>query len=181
MKTFHIVAIIAFFSSTVGHAENKFSDCKEWQIADLKSGIVRAKKFTEFWQSKFKENLSIQNSVFHYLKAQKVVTCAEGKLDSLKFTCEYHKEENWDAETFPVLGKGVTINTASFFRNSENRIAGMIIHEATHKCGTTDKEYFNTPTDYPKDSGLISWAMIADTYEYWAQFGFCDPETECGR
>ena len=84
----------------------------------------------------------------------------------------------------------------------------VLLHEATHLCGSADISYFNN-LKRPQNSkinkeslyGIIQmlvhkvgaygngrrqvvwpstlWYSIADTYRYWAYFGFCIPEVNC--
>ncbi|MCS6837416.1 MAG: hypothetical protein NZ480_01095 [Bdellovibrionaceae bacterium] len=51
----------------------------------------------------------------------------------------------------------------------------IVIHEATHKCGTFDYLYwrYNQPVS---SQGWVSWVYIAQTYESWALTGFCHPD-----
>lgn len=84
------------------------------------------------------------------------------------------------AQTFPILGREVILTNAFETSNSKFQ-TGTVLHEATHKCGANDLEYFskNPKEGAPRSSGLFSWATIADTYSYWVEYGFCVPGYGC--
>jgi hypothetical protein len=85
------------------------------------------------------------------------------------------------ADTLPYVGR--TVRVAGIFFNYNNwpdAEAGYIIHEASHKCGTTDLADFNhNKNTYPQDTFFAYWSNIGSAYSYWALFGFCIPNVNC--
>lgn len=55
--------------------------------------------------------------------------------------------------------------------------ASILVHEATHKCGTNDADYFHYTA--PSDQKGRPWHSIASTYEYWILNGLCIPDVNC--
>ncbi len=78
------------------------------------------------------------------------------------------------AFAIPLTGGAVGIRLCpSFFKYSKAAGAGVIIHEASHSCcGTTDQKYY---TGGKQPSSADNWPIIADTYNYWSDHGFCIP------
>ncbi len=55
--------------------------------------------------------------------------------------------------------------------------AAVIVHEASHTCGTLDCEYGRHPRK--GDFGVFGSSANADNFEYWAKKGFCLPGFDC--
>jgi len=97
----------------------------------------------------------------------------------LRYQCHY--QEWWNGNTFPILGRLVKLSYV-FPILSPGSQRGILIHEATHKCGSNDLERFNERNEPPRTTWKSHWAYVASTYEYWAKFGFCHPDHEgCPR
>ncbi len=83
---------------------------------------------------------------------------------------------------------------------SDAGIAGVILHEATHLCGTDDIEYlidneelnsepqlsYNYKIKRKKEASYLKRRIIpvngsnnADSYRYWYHYGFCMPGRDC--
>lgn len=126
------------------------------------------------------ENLSRSDLGFNRRRklnvAAGVLRCARGKLATLVFVCGENLERT--AYTVPFFSKYVYIRANEFFSSSEmfpRSNVALFVHEATHHCGTTDAVYLNVG-EKPRDSSLIGWQMIADTYQYWVESGFYLPQ-----
>lgn len=78
------------------------------------------------------------------------------------------------AKTHPLFGNRVYLDIRRFAGTSIDIRQGIILHEATHKCGTNDATYFDLDNP-PKNIGLFGWSSIAGTYEYWVRRRFCLP------
>ena len=107
-----------------------------------------------------------------------VVTCQP----STKGLCK----KGPNAHTFPIFGSGMRVCPGFFSSNKLEYQAAVIVHEMAHKMGANDMLYFsqsNTgPEASPKNkSKLFGWSTIADSYEYFARFGFCVPGHTCPK
>jgi hypothetical protein len=110
----------------------------------------------------------------------KKLKCISRKINNAKFKCKSDvkacKQGAW-AYTLPIINTKIHL-CPNFWQGKDHEV-GMIIHELAHKCAATDSNYFNYRSNSPKSSRSVHWANIADTYEYWAQFGFCIPGVDC--
>lgn len=106
-----------------------------------------------------------------------IVLCAKRKLNKgLIYHCVSDpKRGGW---TLPVIGRRVYLSEENFWRYSANYQKAVLIHEATHKCGTNDALYLK-PNEKPRNSGFVGWSTIADTYLYWSLRGVCHPDFDC--
>lgn len=110
--------------------------------------------------------------------AANIALCAQDVLKSgLKYICDPEATREFGARTFPILFKTVTLNDKYFWSTSHKRQIGVLIHEASHKCSTTDAAQFKDTS--PRNVGVIPWYWIGDTYEYWAVEGLCLPGVDC--
>lgn len=113
------------------------------------------------------------------LRAERVLRCALARVPKLTFSCN-QEIVDYSGVTLPIVGRNIKF-AGQFFGNQPEsdlyRVA-TFIHEATHKCGTTDLDYFSHQE--PNDWGMVPWDSIADTYYYWIMNGFCVPGENCG-
>lgn len=118
----------------------------------------------------------------------KTLQCISNKINYIGFQCRSQDPiclyEAWAATKVLWLVVDVPFHEfdihlcTSFWRGEQAEI-GMIIHELAHHCGATDATYFNSTYEPPRTFEKIHWSRIADTYEYWAEFGFCIPGIDC--
>ena len=115
------------------------------------------------------------------MDAKETILCAREKINDFNFKC-YEKDEsgkNRAMVTLPFIGKDVDVYAEQM--NDVARtltfqgVVGIVIHEATHKCGTTDSHYFIKDGFSPYSSFFNNWSNIADTFSWWALKGFCIP------
>lgn len=101
-----------------------------------------------------------------------ILNCAERKIPDATYYCS-DLSRNMGAWTLPYIGSLVWFDRATLRHGGPSKIAGLVLHEATHKCGTNDGAYFEgqmTPSRYQHN-----WSYVADLYEYWLTNGFCVP------
>ena len=103
-----------------------------------------------------------------------LLTCAIKHIGTLDYICISGKR--YDAETNWAFAKVIRINETFWKRDDQSR-AAAILHEHSHKCGTTDATYFRN--NAPHDTEFTPWPFIADTYEYWGHIQFCIPGETC--
>lgn len=118
----------------------------------------------------------------------KLLKCISNNIKGTSFECNsnhklcrkgaYAITETLSPLIKPFLPDSEIQLCSSFWRN-ENSEVGTIIHEIAHHCGAVDADFFNSKSDPPRDSNGVDWHLIADTYEYWAEFGFCVPYVDC--
>ena len=104
-----------------------------------------------------------------------ILHCARKKLGTLNFVCADNLPHDHVGYTIPIVTNKVYIDS-SFFRMNHlpKSKEALLIHEATHHCGTNDALYLNI-SEPPRDARYIGWQVIADTYTYWAENHFCLP------
>lgn len=111
--------------------------------------------------------------------ALEMIRCSERKLSKLEFECrDSRRMKGKLMRTLPLVGKNVTVDEVEFLDTNESYSAATIFHEATHKCGSTDLDYFDR-TNKPRSRRGVHWSLIADTYSYWLHYGFCIPQVDC--
>ena len=91
-----------------------------------------------------------------------------------------------NAHTFPLVGSGMRVCPGFFSGKKLEYQAAVIVHELAHKMGANDMLYFSNnssdATASPKNKNkLFGWSTIADSYEYFARFGFCVPYHTCPK
>ena len=103
-----------------------------------------------------------------------ILNCARGKLGVLNYVCADNLPKGFAGYTVPVVTNKVYIDTNFFSYDSSPLRESLLVHEATHHCGTSDAVYLS-PGEAPRDSDYVGWQVIADTYSYWIEHGFCMP------
>ena len=104
----------------------------------------------------------------------------------VRFTCKGNKGmcKGANAHTVAFVGTGVRFCDGYFSCNRQDYRAAVIVHELAHKSGANDKVYFSScyssrSKSFPKS--LKTWSRTAESYEYWARFGFCIPHKTCPK
>lgn len=110
-------------------------------------------------------------------KAKYILKCAGMRLESLNFTC--NEDMSAFMRVLPIVGNEVEVWSQKLDKSSYDFIVGTILHEATHKCGTNDADYFYQKGKKPASTWYSGWHNIASTYDYWAIHGFCIPGHDC--
>jgi hypothetical protein len=110
--------------------------------------------------------------------AEGILSCARTRMKSLNWVCAQGLGRDEAARTWPVISNKVFLSDKIFHEKDALFSPAVFVHEATHHCGTNDARYFKD-SERPDDSGYIGWQMIADTYWYWIENGFCIPGTDC--
>ncbi len=82
-------------------------------------------------------------------------------------------------KVLPIIGNEVDVASEHLFRYDKDFMTATIIHEASHKCGTNDADYFIQNGKKPASTWRSGWHNIASTYDYWGTYGFCVPEIDC--
>ena len=111
-------------------------------------------------------------------RSRLIINCAKLRMNFLKYKCVYEPSANYLMKVLPVIGNKVIVNTSSYIPDRDY-LASAIIHEATHKCGTDDADYFIQYGQKPHSEWWSHWSRTASTYDYWAYRGFCVPEIDC--
>lgn len=140
---------------------------------------------TEVQQEARMYELNIIPSIDHFMNllrqsndqqapnAEKVLQCSRRVLEKgLTYYCGKLKKDV--AMTYPVFGQIVYIDIERFHNRSIDVRQAIILHEATHKCGTSDASYFDIDKP-PKNGRFFGWSSVASTYNYWMYRGFCIP------
>jgi hypothetical protein len=110
--------------------------------------------------------------------AEGILLCAHARMKNLDWVCAKNFKQEEVARTYPVISNKVFLSDRLLNDKDGRFPPAVFLHEATHQCGTTDARYFKDG-ERPGDSQYIGWQMIADTYWYWAENGFCVPGMNC--
>ncbi len=113
------------------------------------------------------------------LKAKYILKCAKKRAPKFKYKCNEEPGLPFIMRVLPVVGNTVEVATYGLEWQSYNFLRGAVVHEATHKCGTTDAAYFYQNNEIPRSTLFVEWHNIASTYDYWTMFGFCIPGHDC--
>ncbi len=168
--------ILTFMSLTAfGKPAEKF--CQAGQAKQ----ILQAKKQAVVEADKLIRNMDkvlartdmtwLQKRKFFISKS--ILKCAKYKLGTLNFVCG-DIEGEYTGWTNPFLSNKVFIEDDFFTPVNPKFKEALLLHEATHHCGTNDASYFDI-SKRPDDVGVIGWQIVADTYTYWVMHGFCYP------
>lgn len=163
----------------------QITNCKAYEETRLTQGVIHSKKQTEGLIKKIDfrlKNDRYRMSKYNYkkfVKAKYILKCARGKIDKLTFNCSNSIAENKFMTVLPIVGTEVQVNQYELSKASNFYVGAMILHEATHKCGTTDAATFYQNRVKPHSTWFSEWHNIASTYDYWALVKFCLPEVDC--
>ncbi|MAX66596.1 MAG: hypothetical protein CME66_06645 [Halobacteriovoraceae bacterium] len=112
-------------------------------------------------------------------KSKYMLKCAGWRTRNLKFDCSEKEYVGYFMKVFPIFGNEVDVASYHMRNVDYDFLVGSIIHEATHKCGTNDADYFYQKNQVPHSKWYSEWQNIASTYDYWSIKGFCVPEIDC--
>ena len=154
-----------------------FKDCSEEQQLVL----TRAETLALEKSAKILEEIQTaattakQSGKLHH--SFKVLACARRNMGKLTYKCldgyrKFSAQVNW------ILASEVKFAEGYFANLSPLKQASALIHEHTHKCGTTDALYLKE-NESPRGTKFVPWTMIAETYDYWTEHGFCVPNETC--
>ncbi|MEI8347606.1 MAG: hypothetical protein WCG27_09060 [Pseudomonadota bacterium] len=110
-------------------------------------------------------------------KAQEILRCSLEHLPKLGYTCDGLSRHCRTSEAWINWRFARYINLCpDFWKLSPERMVSDLVHEATHKCGTTDACYFGaSPDSIPHNCKGFAYQHIGSTYQYWALFGIKAP------
>lgn len=180
--TINRLALSLDYAAPQANPSHIHKNCTEKEGRQIEAALKKDTELIQQWLSALKSFAPSSEDEFAHVKkpeeyAYGVLQCAQSTIQSkLVFECNAAPPGR-EAWTLPLIGKTIKLGPA-FFDVPELYADGVILHEITHKCGTTDSAYFSK-ANRPKDTAFASWAMIADTYNYWVQYGFCIPGTNC--
>lgn len=181
MKSLMTLVILGLFSSASA-AGLKFKDCSLPQLNDLiemnEESILEANLLLSTIKQRIAEKRYKGKTQRKLKRAARVVKCAIRKLPKTKYKCSKKSKPGVVASTLPVVGKTVALYDG-FWNSSYAYKVSTLIHEATHKCATSDGNYNYQAGGKPSSSPLFGWQNIASTYDYWIMKGFCVPEDDC--
>ncbi len=132
--------------------------------------------FTDFLDSE-DEELSLTLAAL--IDSRNILLCAKRKLKSIYYKCVPYIKNRFIMQTMPLLGNEVKVSSKLMHKAGNLSLAATIIHEATHKCGTSDGAYFYQDKKKPANLWFAGWSYIASTYDYWFMKGFCIPGEDC--
>ena len=153
---YHTILFIKVLINLIGHLQNRRKSTSPM------AGLVPLK-------GAYSKHLRL-------LRAEQILRCSYPKIEQFNYKCS-EIDGGGAALTMPLVGNSVQLSS-DFFDHGEAWSVSTVVHEATHKCGTTDLDYFEHD-DVPKDYGIVPWELIADTYSYWIEEGFCVPGDDC--
>lgn len=163
-------------------ANLKFKDCSISRINRIldmsEESILEANLLLSKIENRISENRYKKKTQRRLKRAAKVVKCALRKLPKTKYKCSKKSKPGKVASTLPVVGKTVALYDG-FWNSSYSYKVSTLIHEATHKCATSDGNYNYQQGGKPSSSPLFGWQNIASTYDYWIMKGFCVPGDDC--
>ncbi len=156
--------------------------CTTDQLEQMKPVEVDAIKMTKKLKTEIQE--ALQTKIHNQKKippreleklsrAKGVIDCAESYIGKIPYSC-IETRRNVVAQAYWIFAKRIFL-TQYFWNMSSKQMAAILLHELSHKCGTTDAMYFIQSGTTPKDTMFIFWYAIASTYDYWALNGFCMP------
>lgn len=155
--------------------------CSSDRAQYLRNLEVQSAKVLNHWQQtlvqKYQATPGLEQNRTQKDLALDIVLCTKEKLErGLIYHCVSDpKRGGW---TLPVVGRRVYLSEENFWPERISYQKAVIIHEATHKCGTNDAAYFKS-TESPHNVGIFGWSTIADTYSFWSQRGICLPGIDC--
>jgi hypothetical protein len=153
--------------------------CREIDLAVLRSYELNAIKYAEYFSSELlAASIKYPRKAHLFSLSEKILSCAMDRLEAgFDYDCAATKN---GAETLPFIGNTILLNEFYFYYPTLFQI-GVLLHEATHKCGTNDAHYLLHGEEpiAPHNAWYCSWANVASTYDYWVIKGFCLPEIDC--
>jgi len=179
-----ILLIFALFLP-LGLYANEIQNCSERETQLIKdaindSHISRKKIISDIEKSITANKGKISKKIIKKLqKSKHILKCAGWRTNNLKFDCSEKENVSYFMRVFPIFGNKVDVASYHMWNVDYDFLVGSIIHEATHKCGTNDADYFYQKNQVPHSKWYSEWHNIASTYDYWSIEGFCIPEIDC--
>lgn len=173
------LSILILFSSISTFAQVEL--CRNDRAEYLRRLEIHSSKVLNTWQKmlvqKYQATPGLDQNRTQKDLALDIVLCTKDQLEKgLIYHCVSDpKRGGW---TLPVVGRRVYLSEENFWPARFSYQQAVIIHEATHKCGTNDASYFK-PSESPHNVGIFGWSTIADTYSYWSEYGLCLPGIDC--
>lgn len=168
--------MVFIFSSFAANARVVEKSCRPGQDRQVRLTKYRAAVRVDALLVNVRQNLNRRDISFNLRRklhvAGNILHCARRTLGTLRFVCA-DSTLSFSARTYPIISNKVYL-ADNYFQDTDIRQQGTLIHEATHHCGTNDAGYFELGRP-PSDSDFLGWQIIADTYAYWAENGFCIP------
>jgi hypothetical protein len=179
-------------TAEAGISTTQFENCSKRNVAQIRQAEAHGLKQVIEWKQVLERryggvspfdrdvcNPATRQETLDY-KARQVLACVQREmLRGLTYVCNADLSVHHDiAETFPLIGRKVKLDRRLLAGTVPGDLPGTMIHEASHKCGTNDLAYFSA-TDRPHSVQFSEWPSIADTYYYWAKYGFCIPDVNC--
>ena len=172
-----------------GSKRNRFKTrkCNEREIATLVADYADAKRRA----TRVKRGVDAERKKKHSKSTKRRLDRVARKMNKIlkmlnkkvTITCKDEKGmcKKANAHTVMWLGRGMRACSGYFECGNQDYRAAVIVHELAHKAGANDKRYFSGCSTGPSASPPtnIDWSKIADSYEYWARFGFCIPGKTC--
>jgi hypothetical protein len=175
-----------------GISTTQFINCSPLNILQIRQAELRGIQLVNDWKQLLEKrygnvspyeraacNLATHQEVLAY-QARQVLGCIQREmLKGLTYVCGLDLSKKRDlASTLPLIGKKVKLDKRLLAGTIPGDLTGVLLHEASHKCGTNDLTYFSL-IDRPHSVIFSEWPSIADTYHYWARYGFCIPGVDC--
>jgi len=154
------------------------------KIVEIKSDLlVRASQISD--RSKKSQKL-----ILGWVKnANEVLDCVATKLGTTTYICGDEKGlvcSRAYAGLSPAglpffLARKVEFCGDHFWELNNTERLSTLVHELSHKCGTTDNLSFRRfgEGNPPYNGSLSDWPQIADSYGYFVREGVCLPYVDC--
>lgn len=171
------------FKNCSSEKDEKLELAVKYLLPKIKVQILNLEEYEE-------KKLTSSEMIF-YNQVRKTFECVQKQIEKkLKFECveSYLCEApyNYYMYTTPTLDqvfKDKTIRACpKATDDSPEFLAGVIVHEVSHLCGTEDFEYLKEKipkTDYVIEGSNENGSLNADSYRYWFEHGFCIPDRDC--
>lgn len=199
-------------SGTTIERENlKFSQCDTYRVNELDRSAKILSNTIDRLQTQVSsyKTSELNKKEKRFLKqVSKTLSCVKNKInEKLTFKCQ--QNQICDSVIMYVrrillvphsLQKNIVNVCDGSFEYNNYGMAGIILHEASHLCGTDDFEYLLEHEEYKSEPQLsynykikrkddrkylkqrilpVRGAKNADSYRYWYHYGFCLPGRDC--
>lgn len=167
-----------------------FKSCNPEEKAKIGAAIIEGqKKVHEFSKELDKAIISGQTTFdYEFMEKLKKAKAITAKINvrllnkRLVFVCNGASKYCSTVPIAHTIGIGNNFGNikfcGKFFTYDEKERMGTLIHEISHNHGTFDDIDFGAGNP-PKDGKKYGWEKNAETYEYWAEHGFCIPTKSC--
>lgn len=174
----------ALFLSSLSVYALEFNQCSERERDLIREGLADSKKSIQQIIHDIDDTLATRRELpkkarKKLVKSKYILKCAEWRTDMLDFDCSEKGYVGYYMKVMPIFGNEVDVASYHLARGGYDFLVGSLIHEATHKCGTNDADYFYQRNQKPHSEWYSEWHNIASTYDYWSIKGFCVPEIDC--